>query len=616
MKEQHIRLLLVDSYEVTERYLLEAKKIVTTVYMDDLCENAYFVDAVVNYNIFADREKYCSLYRKAGVPTPRLLLGTEYAPVRQEFARAREIRAQKTTDCVRKVLILTGGSDFLSVANRLLAQIAGEPSLSALEYHVVIGPYTKVTVPDGLADRVVLHRNVKDMGQLMAECDVAVSAAGVTLYELCAVGIPTVCYSVADNQRPAVEWFERKGLMCAAADARDESASWAEQLKEALKKLCTEEKERKQLKEALCEMDVSGGADRLVRRLIQMMEKEISIVIPCYQVERYLDRCLQSLAEQTLGLSKLQLILVDDASTDRTGRKLDWWQAKYPDSVEVIHLKENRRQGGARNAGLLAAMADTVGFVDSDDWVDADMYRILLEKQKEKNYDFVHCYAKRTGDTREKGNKNRCKDVEMTVGNEEERKEFLLYRFPSGIWGSLFSASFLRSFAQPFPEHMAYEDNYWMAVLKMYAKSCLIVGQELYYYYVNPQSTILASGSVRHLDRLVIEEKKLDWYEENGFFKAYAQEIEYVFLKMYYINSLHTFFARFENVTGLPFDRMKKTVLKRFPNYRNNRYLSRLLPLERELLKTVELTLSYEEWQRLATGYRKAIAADRMGEEQ
>ncbi len=358
----------------------------------------------------------------------------------------------------------------------------------------------------------------------------------------------------------------------------------------------------------------AGGISAQSRKAVNMpveiekadkTEKKISVIIPCYNVERYIDRCIHSLAVQTIGIEHLQLIFVDDASTDRTARKLRWWQAKYPDSVEIYSLPENRRQGGARNEGLKHASADAVGFVDSDDWTAPDMFERLYGALLRENCDFVNCCAKRAFDASEPLNPRVCEDRRIDVHTEEERRQFLLERLPGGIYCRLFKREFLEKQIPAFPEQTAYEDNYWMAMVKLAAQSCYVLGSELYYYFVNPESTILSADSKRHLERLAVEEAKLEEYRRRGVLERYYREFEVEFLRLYYINSLHTFFLRMSKMNGLPFDRMQRAVKENFPDYLSSPYLGRFSALETELLKTAEQELTAEQWQLLAEGYRR-----------
>ena len=120
------------------------------------------------------------------------------------------------------------------------------------------------------------------------------------------------------------------------------------------------------------------------------MEKkpEVSVIVPVYQVESYLERAVESLLAQTL--EELEIILVDDGSTDQSPRICDGYGERYPQKVRVLH-QENQGLGLARNAGLDLARGEYVAFVDSDDTVEPDMYRAMAEKARAGGYDMVFC---------------------------------------------------------------------------------------------------------------------------------------------------------------------------------------------------------------------------------
>ena len=113
---------------------------------------------------------------------------------------------------------------------------------------------------------------------------------------------------------------------------------------------------------------------------------DVSVVVPIYRVERYLDECVNSLLTQTLG-KRLQIVLVDDGSPDRCGEIADEYALRY-ENVICVHRK-NGGLGPARNSGIDAACGEYIGFVDSDDWVDPDMYEGLLSRAKETGAEAV-----------------------------------------------------------------------------------------------------------------------------------------------------------------------------------------------------------------------------------
>src|SRR4051812_34034895 len=106
------------------------------------------------------------------------------------------------------------------------------------------------------------------------------------------------------------------------------------------------------------------------------MDPKISIIVPVFNVEKYIHDCLESILNQSF--IDFELILVNDGSSDRSGVICDEY-SKKDNRITVIH-KENGGQSTARNRGIDLAKGDYIGFIDSDDWIDHDMYKVLYEK--------------------------------------------------------------------------------------------------------------------------------------------------------------------------------------------------------------------------------------------
>jgi len=119
-----------------------------------------------------------------------------------------------------------------------------------------------------------------------------------------------------------------------------------------------------------------------------MMDQPLlSVIVPCYNVEPYIDKCIASIVGQKYA--NLEIILVDDGSTDRTGKICDEWQKRDP-RISVIH-KQNEGAACARITGIENASAEYVAFVDSDDWIDTNMYAELMSLLLTTNSDIAHC---------------------------------------------------------------------------------------------------------------------------------------------------------------------------------------------------------------------------------
>ena len=117
------------------------------------------------------------------------------------------------------------------------------------------------------------------------------------------------------------------------------------------------------------------------------MDEKISVIVPVYNVEQYLERCVDSIINQTY--KNLEIILVNDGSTDNSGQLCDKL-AKKDNRIRVIH-KENGGLSDARNVGIDEAKSDLIGFIDSDDYIDEDMYELLINNMKNANADLSMC---------------------------------------------------------------------------------------------------------------------------------------------------------------------------------------------------------------------------------
>lgn len=206
--------LLVDSYMATPAYLRKVSGWVKTAYIDDLGAADAPVHALVCYAGYW--KKFCYPQR---CPNTQLLLGTSYVPLGKQFwsPGKKIIRPQ-----VKNLLLLSGGTDRFGILERLLNRLCREPYENIT---VICGAYYKQY--DALCGQfcghagIHFHKAVKNMKDYMMQADAAVSAAGTTLYELCACGTPTVSYSFADNQLDNAGYFQEAHLIDYAGDVRN-----------------------------------------------------------------------------------------------------------------------------------------------------------------------------------------------------------------------------------------------------------------------------------------------------------------------------------------------------------------------------------------------------------
>jgi glycosyltransferase involved in cell wall biosynthesis len=301
----------------------------------------------------------------------------------------------------------------------------------------------------------------------------------------------------------------------------------------------------------------------------------ISIIIPCYNAEQYVDRCLQSITKQTIGIDNLEVICVNDGSTDRTFEKLTAWENRFPESIIVISYNQNLRQGTAKNIALKQASADYIGFVDIDDWIEENMYELLYEKNTDGHYDIV-CgkYILDNGTEHLSVNEKPRLDEFYEC---EKRGNFYFHppkgKGNNGSNGFMTTGIYKKSIFFDndifFPENLSYEDNYLGSLYTYYAKNTYVVDQIVYHYFPNSVSTTNAQNSPRHFDRLVIEMMKLEAYKQRGIFADFHDEIEADFVQLFWLNTLFIFFTRFDYIPDVVND-MRAIVLKNFPDFKKN----------------------------------------------
>lgn len=257
--------ILVDSYYVTEKYLAALKSRITTIYMDDIYAFSYPVDMLINYNIYGEEMGY---EKDAAFADTKLLLGTEYVPLREEFSAAEQQRT--AANC--GILITTGGSDSFNLAGQLLMEAMKYDALKEKEYHVVSGSLNPhIGELQALAEKhenIHIHCNVTNMAELMAENEVALSAGGSTLYEFCAMGVPVIAFSFAENQERLVQTFVKRGIAQYGGNYRTDGNKMIQNTIAGLETLLEDENLRTEYRKKARTLVDGKGAGRIAEAIL------------------------------------------------------------------------------------------------------------------------------------------------------------------------------------------------------------------------------------------------------------------------------------------------------------------------------------------------------------
>ena len=268
MRERRADNLLVDSYFVTESYLRKIRSVANVAYIDDINRFIYPCDLLIDYNIYAEELDYPGRYRAAGLDT-QFALGLEYMPLRESYLHIDK----KPHDGLR-VLITTGATDSMDVIGHLLEQAAADGLTQQMEFIAIVGQYNhnreSLHARFGSTPGIHLIDPQKDLVDLIAGCDMAVTAGGTTVYELCAGGLPAVLVTLADNQMRAAKAFSGQGIIPYAGDVREDMEGTIRNIVARLRAYAEDPSLRAAAADRMRQVVDGHGADRIAKLLMEL----------------------------------------------------------------------------------------------------------------------------------------------------------------------------------------------------------------------------------------------------------------------------------------------------------------------------------------------------------
>ena len=305
-----------------------------------------------------------------------------------------------------------------------------------------------------------------------------------------------------------------------------------------------------------------------------MNSKKVSIIVPVYGVEKYIDKCLDSLVKQSL--KEIEIIVVNDGSKDNSQAIIDEYVKKYPEKVKS-YIKKNGGQGSARNYGLKKASGEYIGYVDSDDFIEMDMYEKLYTKAKENNFDIVVCG-------------NYCvnedyssKNIDTFVVKYNTDLENIIFG-KMAVWNKIYKRDILVDNKLEFKEKVWYEDLAFTLKAIMNANTFTFVNEPLYDYLIREGSTMNNSNVEKNLEILDAFDDILSYINYNKK-EQYLTQIEFLAIEHIYISTIVRILRTNadKNVKKETINKLIIYMCKNFPNYKNNKYIS-TLPKNRKII--------------------------------
>lgn len=301
---------------------------------------------------------------------------------------------------------------------------------------------------------------------------------------------------------------------------------------------------------------------------------KVSVIVPVYNVEKYLIKSLDSLVNQTL--EDIEIIVVNDGSTDNSKKIIEIYKEKYKNKIKYLE-KTNGGLSDARNFGIPHATGEYIAFLDSDDYVELDTYEKMYNKAKEENADMVECDF-----IWEYPNKTKI-DTGIIYTN---KKEMLTYARVVA-WNKLIKRDLLEKYKIEFPKGLRYEDvEFFYKMVPYYNKVSFV--KEPLIHYIQREFSISKVQNERTKEIFEVLDNVIKYYKNKNLYNEYKDELEYTYTRLLLCSSLF-------RMVKIKDKKVKKELLnttwtnlnKKFPNWKKNKILKENKSMKNLYMKTI-----------------------------
>lgn len=303
---------------------------------------------------------------------------------------------------------------------------------------------------------------------------------------------------------------------------------------------------------------------------------KISVIIPVYNVENYLKKCIQSILAQ--DFSEYEIILVDDGSTDGSGKICDEYSQKYS-QIKTIHQK-NIGQGGARNKGIEEARGDYLLFIDSDDSIKENTFSYLYNTALDNGTDIVLFgmdYIDEDGNTIETKRAS-----SGGICNVDSSQCAYMASVDPYVWNKLYKRDIFIKNNIRYPEKVWYEDFSVISRIMLCADKVTVTDKVFYNYLQRKNSTMHVKNADKNSDMLKVVSDILDFYRNKGAFEKYYDQL--CFLTVMHVMVLCTLRVATVDIHHPLLKQFYDFTLNNFPDFKKNRYVKEKLTLRHKMI--------------------------------
>lgn len=289
---------------------------------------------------------------------------------------------------------------------------------------------------------------------------------------------------------------------------------------------------------------------------------KVSIIVPVYNVEKYVEKCLKSLVDQTL--QEIEIIVVDDGSQDDSKNIIDKYIKKYPDKVRYLY-KENGGLSSARNFGIPYATGEYIAFLDSDDYVELTMYEEMYNLAKKEDSDMVECDF-----IWEYPNKKKY-DYGVVYNGKKEAIE----KARVVAWNKLIKREIIENEKIEFPFGLRYEDvEFFYKLVPSLNKISFM--KKYFIHYVQRDNSIANTQNTKTKDIFKVLNNVIEFYKNKGYYDEYKEELEYTYLRLLLCSSLKRMCKiKDKQERKIALNNTWNNINTNFPNWRKNRLLKK-----------------------------------------
>lgn len=302
----------------------------------------------------------------------------------------------------------------------------------------------------------------------------------------------------------------------------------------------------------------------------------ISVIIPCYNAEPYIRRCLDSIINQSISGVNIECICVDDHSTDNTLNILLEYEQNYPENFIIIPLDNNMKQGYARNIALEYASGDFITYVDADDFLHTDMLEILYRYAKLYKCDVTECDFSEFRNELEVPDAAASGNISLyDMSKINDKRSYIINRYwKTAPWGRLYTSSLLKNNNISFAENTYMEDILFSAECMAYMKSYMFIPVKYYNYFLNPNGTMRGKDIRQYyLNIVTVQNMATDFLLSHNWISDCIEEYSYAHYCKVFEDIVLSMCTDFSLYSYDVITRLKKDLLERFPDICHNKYL-------------------------------------------